>query len=100
MIGEGRGLSRGFSFELAVMVGASPGIGLYPHRACPEFLRTDAGKIDGSFAVHARGMGRVRIEYMTGDHVDAVKGSVRNPSLSARICQLLPSSASCSSSVS
>jgi hypothetical protein len=33
---------------------------------------TEAGEIDGSLAVHARRLGRVRIECMTGDHTNAV----------------------------
>jgi Cytochrome bd terminal oxidase subunit I len=40
------------AFQLAVMVRARLGVGLNAHRACPEFPRTDAGKIDGGFAVH------------------------------------------------
>ena len=65
------------AFQLAVMVRARLGIGLNAHRACPDFLRTDAGKIDGSFAVHAPRLSRVRIECMTGDHTDAVMLPVR-----------------------
>src|SRR5262245_4444224 len=54
------------------MVRARLGIGLNAYRACPDFLRTDAGKIDGGLALHARRLGCVWIECMTRDHTDAV----------------------------
>jgi hypothetical protein len=60
------------AFQLAVMVRARLGVWLNAHRACPDFLRTDASKIDGGFAVHARRLGSVRIECITGDHTNAV----------------------------
>src|SRR5215813_12863040 len=54
------------------MVRPRPGIGLNAHRACPDFLCTDAGKIDGGLALHARRLGCVWIECITRDHTDAV----------------------------
>jgi len=55
-----------------MMVRASLGIGLNAYRACPDFLRTDAGKIDSGLAIHARRQGSVWIEFLTRDHTDAV----------------------------
>src|SRR5262245_9483169 len=54
------------------MVRARLGIGLNAYRACPDFLRTNAGKIDGGLAIHARRLGCVWIERMTRDYTDAV----------------------------
>jgi hypothetical protein len=38
-----------------MVVGTGLGIGMDGDRAGPEFLRSDAGKVDRSLAVHARG---------------------------------------------
>src|SRR5262245_40211530 len=54
------------------MVRAGLGIGLNANRACPNFLRTDAGKIDGGFTLHARRLGCVWIECMTRDYTNAI----------------------------
>jgi len=60
------------AFQFAVMVRAGLGIGLNAHRACPNFLRTDAGKIDSGLTLHARRLGCVWIECMTRDHTNAI----------------------------
>src|SRR5262249_4369765 len=39
------------------MVRAGLGIRMNAYRACPDFLRTDAGKIDGVLALHAWRLG-------------------------------------------
>src|SRR6516162_8138940 len=60
------------AFEMAVVMRPGLGVGVNLDGARPDLLGADAGEIDGSRAVHARRLGRVRIELITWDHLDAM----------------------------
>src|ERR1041385_177515 len=60
------------AFERAVMMRAGFGIGVDMDRAGPDLLRADAGEIDRRRAIHPGGLGRVGVELIAGDHLDAV----------------------------
>jgi hypothetical protein len=47
-------------------------VGVDLDRARPDLLSPDSGKIDRGGAVHVRGLGRIRVELVTRDHLDAV----------------------------
>lgn len=55
------------------MVGSRFGVGVDGYGACPEFLRSDAGEVDGGHAIHS---GRLVLagyggEGVGGDYSDA-----------------------------
>ena len=60
------------ALEVTVVMGAGLRVGGDLDRARPDLLSPDSGKIDRGGAVHARGLGRIRVELVTRDHLDAV----------------------------
>ena len=54
------------------MMRARLGVGTDADRAGPDLLRAHAGVVDGGLAVHAGGLGGVRIERLAWDHAHAV----------------------------
>jgi hypothetical protein len=60
------------ALQFAVMVHPGLGVRLDRNRARPDLLGSHPGMIDRGLAKHARGLGRVRIEAVALDHLDAV----------------------------
>ena len=65
-------LIGGCTADGAVVVRTGLGVGVDGDGARPELLRAHPCEVDGRLAVHARGLRRVGIELVAGDHPHAV----------------------------
>ena len=57
---------------MAVMVGASFGVGMDGDCACPQFFCAHSREIDGCFSVHTGCGGYIAVQLIAGHHTHAV----------------------------
>ena len=64
------------ALQVTVMVRASLGVGVNDHRARPQLLRTRPHLRDRRRPIHARGLGRVRIQLTSAHYPNAILAPV------------------------
>jgi uncharacterized protein YjbJ (UPF0337 family) len=60
------------AFEVTMMMRAGLGVRLDRHGAGPQFLRANAGEVDGSLSIHPRSRGHIRVKLIAWNDANAI----------------------------